>query len=67
MSELMDKHYETFGVKRPVIGCLHMQALPGTPYADPEMTFEEQIRRLKADALQPRLRRRFTFPLAVAC
>lgn len=50
MSELMEKHFETFGVKRPVIGCLHMQALPGTPYADPEMTFEEQIRRLKADA-----------------
>jgi len=46
----MEKHIETFGVARPVIGCLHMQALPGTPYADPAMTFEEQIRRLKEDA-----------------
>ena len=50
MSELMEKHRATFGVPRPVIGCLHMQALPGTPYADPKMTFGEQVRRLKADA-----------------
>jgi membrane complex biogenesis BtpA family protein len=51
MLELMDKHCETFGVPKPVIGCLHMQALPGTPYADPKMTLEEQIRRLKTDAI----------------
>ena len=50
MSSLMEKHLETFGVPRPVIGCLHMQALPGTPYADDRMTLEEQIRRLKQDA-----------------
>lgn len=50
MSDLMEKHRQSFGVERPVIGCLHMQALPGTPYADPDMTLEEQIRRLKVDA-----------------
>lgn len=50
MSGLMERHRETFGVDKPVIGCLHMQALPGTPYADPEMTIEEQVRRLKEDA-----------------
>ena len=50
MSSLMEKHLETFGVPRPIIGCLHMQALPGTPYADDKMTLEEQIRRLKQDA-----------------
>lgn len=50
MSELLEKHLQTFGTERPVIGCLHMQALPGTPFADPNMTFEEQIDRLKRDA-----------------
>ena len=50
MPDLMQKHRETFGVDRPVIGCLHMQALPGTPFADPKMTLEEQIERLKKDA-----------------
>lgn len=50
MSELMEKHRETFGTPRPVIGCLHMQALPGTPYADPDVTLEDQIERLKGEA-----------------
>lgn len=50
MSSLMEKHLETFGVPRPVIGCLHMQALPGTPYADDGMTLKEQVRHLKRDA-----------------
>lgn len=50
MDNLMNKHFETFGVAKPVIGCLHMQALPGSPYADDAMTFKEQIDRLKRDA-----------------
>jgi len=50
MSSLMEQHLKTFGVSKPLIGCLHMQALPGTPYADKEMTLEEQIKRLKKDA-----------------
>lgn len=50
MSELMDKHRETFGTDKPVIGCLHMQALPGTPFADPSVTLEDQIERLKGEA-----------------
>lgn len=50
MSELMKKHCETFGTERPLIGCLHMQALPGTPYADPDLTLAEQVARLKREA-----------------
>lgn len=50
MSTLMEKHRETFGTERPVIGCLHMQALPGTPYADPDVTLDDQIKRLRGEA-----------------
>ena len=50
MSKLLEEHYKTFGCKKPVIGCLHMAALPGTPYYDDEMTIEKQIIRLKQDA-----------------
>ena len=47
---LLQQHKELFGVKRPVIGCLHMVALPGTPYYDPKITMEQHINRLKQDA-----------------
>lgn len=47
---LMEEHLKTFGTARPVIGCLHMQALPGTPYADPVITLEGQIERLRSEA-----------------
>lgn len=50
MSNLMEEHAETFGTSKPIIGCLHMQPLPGTPYYSSEMTFEEQVERLKGDA-----------------
>lgn len=53
MSEktLLQQHEETFGCKRPIIGCLHMMALPGTPFYDEDtMNVEAQIKRLKADA-----------------
>lgn len=47
---LMEQHLKTFGVPKPVIGCLHMQALPGTYYADPAVTLKDQIVRLKEEA-----------------
>jgi len=47
---LMEQHKETFGTAKPVIGCLHMTALPGTYYADPTVTYKDHIRRLKEDA-----------------
>jgi hypothetical protein len=50
MSELIQQHAERFGTPKPVIGCLHMQALPGTPFADDSVTVEGQIERLKREA-----------------
>ncbi|MFI3284460.1 MAG: BtpA/SgcQ family protein, partial [Erysipelotrichaceae bacterium] len=47
---LLQQHEEVFGMKRPIIGCLHMMALPGTPYYDDSMTIEQHIERLKNDA-----------------
>lgn len=47
---LMEKHRQTFGVEKPIIGCLHMMALPGTPFEDPEVTIEAHIERLIHDA-----------------
>lgn len=48
---LLEEHRELFGCSKPIIGCLHMMALPGTPFHDPEtMNLEAQIKRLKADA-----------------
>ncbi len=50
MSTLLEQHKQTFGTAKPVIGCLHMMALPGTPYADPTVTYHDHIKRLKEDA-----------------
>lgn len=47
---LMEEHLKTFKVAKPVIGCLHMHALPGTPYAEPSLTLEDQIARLRGEA-----------------
>lgn len=48
---LLKRHEETFRCKKPIIGCLHLMPLPGTPYYDEETMNEElQIERLKKDA-----------------
>ena len=47
---MMEQHEKIFGTKKPLIGCLHMAALPGSYYAAPSMTYRDQIRRLKEDA-----------------
>ena len=47
---LMKEHKEVFKVDKPIIGCLHMMALPGTPFHDEKVTLEDQIIRLKKDA-----------------
>lgn len=46
----MKEHYDIFKTEKPIIGCLHMMALPGTPYFDKSNTIEAQIERLKKDA-----------------
>ena len=37
---MMEQHENVFGTKKPLIGCLHMAALPGSYYADPTMTYQ---------------------------
>ncbi len=47
----MEKHRKAFGGKeKPIIGCLHLRALPGTPLWDRNMTMEEHIDLIMADA-----------------
>lgn len=50
MKTLIENHKKIFNTDKPIIGCLHMMALPGTPYYVKENTIEKQIERLKHDA-----------------
>jgi len=47
---MLKQHKETFKTEKPIIGCLHMMALPGTPYYDSSISIEDHILRLKKDA-----------------
>ena len=47
---MLNEHRNTFKTDKPIIGCLHMMALPGTPYYDPSLSIEDHIERLKKDA-----------------
>ena len=47
---LIESHRETFKTERPVIGCLHLMALRGTPYFDPSVTVDQQISRIRKEA-----------------
>lgn len=51
---LLDKHKEIFKTDKPMIGCVHLMALPGTPYYDPTVSFSEHVERAvkEAKALQ---------------
>jgi membrane complex biogenesis BtpA family protein len=50
MMNLIESHREIFKTERPVIGCLHLMAMPGTPYYDPSVTVEQQISRIRQEA-----------------
>ncbi len=47
---LLNEHARTFSTGKPVIGCLHMPPLPGTPFYDPSKTLRDHVRQLKGDA-----------------
>ena len=47
---LIDSHRKLFGTDRPVIGCLHLMAMPGTPYYDASVTLDQQIDRIRKEA-----------------
>jgi len=46
----MEKHRRIFGTEKPLIGCIHLKALPGTPKWDPKLTMEEHIEAACKDA-----------------
>lgn len=46
----LEKHKEIFKTDKPIIGCLHMMAMPGTPYYDSNISIEDQIKRIKKEA-----------------
>ena len=52
--DLMEKHKQTFKASKPFIGCVHLEALPGTPYYDKYVSFKERVERAvrEAKALQ---------------
>lgn len=41
----MENHKKTFNTNKPFIGCVHLMALPGTPYYDKNISFKEQAKR----------------------
>lgn len=51
MKNFMKEHYETFGVEKPLIGCVHLPALPGTPHYDKTVSFKDLVARAKKEAL----------------
>ena len=48
--KLIDTHRQLFGTNRPAIGCLHLMAMPGTPYYDSSVTIDQQIDRIRKEA-----------------
>ena len=46
----MEEHKQRFGCEKPIIGCLHLRALPGTPLWDPSYTMEQHVADLKEEA-----------------
>lgn len=46
----LEKHLEIFKTEKPIIGCLHLMPMPGTPYYDSSITIEHQIERIKREA-----------------
>ncbi|MBO5527216.1 MAG: hypothetical protein J5946_04130, partial [Erysipelotrichaceae bacterium] len=48
--DLMAEHVKRFGKEKPIIGCLHLRALPGSPMWDRNYTIEQHIADLKREA-----------------
>lgn len=46
----LEEHQRIFKCEKPIIGCLHLMPLPGTPYYDPNITIEQHIERLIREA-----------------
>lgn len=48
---LMEKHKQIFKTDKPIIGCVHLAALPGTPHYDPTVSFKEHVERAKREII----------------
>lgn len=48
---LMQNHKNTFKTDKPVIGCVHLTALPGTPHYDGTVSFREQVERARREII----------------
>lgn len=48
---LMEKHVQIFKTDTPIIGCVHLPALPGTPHYDPNLSFKEMVERAKREII----------------
>ncbi len=46
---LMENHKKIFKTDKPIIGCVHLTALPGTPHYDPSVSFKEQVKRARRE------------------
>jgi membrane complex biogenesis BtpA family protein len=47
--DLLAKHREIFKTQKPIIGCVHLTALPGTPHYDKTVNFNDQVKRAKRE------------------
>lgn len=48
--DLMAEHRKRFGCDKPIVGCLHLRALPGTPMWDRTYSIEQHVEDLKKEA-----------------
>lgn len=47
----MEKHKNIFKTDKPIIGCVHLPPLPGTPHYDPSFSFKDMVERVKREII----------------
>lgn len=48
---MMQHHKNIFKSDKPIIGCVHLTALPGTPHYDKTVSFKEQVERARREII----------------
>jgi membrane complex biogenesis BtpA family protein len=46
---LLENHKNIFHTEKPIIGCVHLEALPGTPHYDPSISFKSRVERARRE------------------
>jgi membrane complex biogenesis BtpA family protein len=49
--DLLKNHKETFRTEKPIIGCVHLAALPGTPHYDLNLTLKDRVEQAKREII----------------